>query len=417
MAVKKMHTWVAIGALLVIGAAAWWWQRGGGGVEPKEATGAAAPGTPGAARPAAGGPPGAGGPAVVEVAKVQVQRIEDDAQAVGSLRAVQTVIVRPEVSGRIVRLGFADGARVRKGQLLVQLDNTLQAAQLKQAQAQASIARTNLQRSRELVAQNFVSQSAVDQNLAALEVAEAQVALAQAQLSKLAILAPFDGVIGIRSVALGDYVKDGADLVSLEDRSRMWVDFRLPERYVGSAAVGQAVQVSLDAQPGQTFVAKVEALDALVDANGRSLLVRARMDQPGEALKSGMFARARVVFAVRERALLVPEEALVPQAGKQFIFKAVAAPGGAASAANGVAPALVSQRLEAKLGVRLAGKVEILDGLAPGDLVVTAGQARLARGDSVPLRVVDLDRPAARPAGAASGPGGAASAPRVGAPA
>ncbi len=415
MAVAKTQTWVALGALLLIGAGAWWWQRGGGGVERREV--AVAPARPGAAsgpRGAAGGTPGGGGPAAVEVAKVQAQRIEDDAQAVGSLRAGQTVIVRPEVSGRIVRLGFTDGARVRKGQLLVQLDNTLQAAQLRQAQAQAAIARTNLQRSRELLAQNFVSQSAVDQNVAALEVAEAQVALVQAQLAKLAIVAPFDGVAGIRSVALGDYVKDGADLVSLEDRSRMWVDFRLPERYVGRAAVGQAVQVTLDAQPGQTLAAKVEALDALVDANGRSLLVRARLERPGADLKSGMFARARIVFAVRERALLVPEEALVPQAGKQFIFKAVPAPSAAASAQDNGAPPLVSQRLEARLGVRLAGKVEILDGLAEGDLVVTAGQARLARGDGVPLRVVDLDKPAARPARAASAPGAAASAPRTG---
>jgi membrane fusion protein (multidrug efflux system) len=412
MTVKKMHTWVAIGALLVIGTVAWWWQRGGGGVERKEATGAAAAaGVAPGARAGAGGPPGGGGPVAVEVAKVQVQRIEDDAQAVGSLRAVQTVMLRPEVSGRVVRLGFADGARVRKGQLLVQLDNTLQDAQLKQAQAQANIARTNLQRSRELVAQNFVSQSAVDQNLAALEVAEAQVALARAQLQRLAITAPFDGVIGIRSVALGDYVKDGADLVSLEDRSRMWVDFRLPERHVGRAAVGQPVQVTLDALPGQPLSGKVEALDALVDANGRSLLVRARIEQPDGTLKSGMFARARVVFAVRERALLVPEEALVPQGGKQYLFKAVAAPSGAASAAaNGMPSALVSQRIEARLGVRLAGKVEILEGLAPGDLIVTAGHARLARGDGVPLRVIDLDKPAVRP------PGGA-SAPRAGAPA
>jgi len=336
------------------------------------------------------------------------------------LLAAQTVVLRPEVSGRIVKIGFADGARVRRGQLLVQLDATLQAAQLQQAQAQASIARTNLQRSRELQAQNFVSQSAVDQNAAALDVAEAQVALARAQLSRLAILAPFDGVAGIKSVALGDYLKDGADIVSLEDRSRMWVDFRLPERFVGRTQVGQPVEVTLDALPGRPYAGRLEALDSLVDANGRSLLVRASVDRPGSELKSGMFARARIVFAVRERALVVPEEALVPQGGKQFIVKAVrAAPaGGAPAEANGEAkPALVSQRLEAKLGARIAGKVEILEGLQPGDLVVTAGQARVMRADGLPLRVIDVDKPA----GAAGGPGaqqpagaapGAASAPR-----
>ena len=124
-----------------------------------------------------------GGPAAVEVGRVQVQRIVDEAQAVGSLRSRQSVVLRPEVSGRISKLPITDGQRVKKGQVLVQLDDTLQAAQLRQAQAQASIARSNLQRSRELQAQNFVSQSAVDQNAANLEVAEAQVALARAQLA------------------------------------------------------------------------------------------------------------------------------------------------------------------------------------------------------------------------------------------
>jgi membrane fusion protein, multidrug efflux system len=418
MALKKLHTWIAAVGIVALGALAWWMQRGSS-VERKEISGRVASAASAPAR--GGGPAGAGGPAAVEVGKVELTRIEDDAQAVGSLRAAQTVIVRPEVSGRIVRIGFADGQRVRRGQLLVQLDTTLLAAQLKQVQAQASIARTNLQRSRELQAQNFVSQSAVDQNAAALEVAQAQVALAQAQLSRLAIVAPFDGVAGIKSVALGDYLKDGADIVSLEDRSRMWVDFRLPERFVGRTQPGQTVEVTLDAMPGRVFSGKVEALDSLIDANGRSLLVRSRVEQPAAELKSGMFARARIVFAVRERALLVPEEALVPQGGKQYLIKAVPAAASGAREANGGAPALVSQRIEAKLGVRLAGKVEILEGLAPGDLVVTAGQARVMRGDGLPLRVIDIDKPAAggraqRPAGAASGPSGA-SAPRAGTPA
>ncbi|HET9976455.1 MAG TPA: efflux RND transporter periplasmic adaptor subunit [Burkholderiaceae bacterium] len=401
MPLKKMHTWVAVVGVAIVGAAAWWWQHRPAPVALPDARAPVSAAGGGAGRPAAGG----GGPAAVEVGKVEVMRIEDDAQAVGSLRAAQTVMVRPEVSGRVVRIGFADGGKVRRGQVLVQLDDTLQMAQLKQSQAQASIARTNLQRSRELQAQNFVSQSAVDQNAAALEVAEAQVALAQAQLARLVIRAPFDGVAGIKVISLGDYLKDGADVVSLEDRSRMWVDFRLPERYIGRTQVGQSVEVTLDALPGRAFTGKVEALDSLVDANGRSLLVRARVDNPGEALKSGMFARARIVFAVREQALVVPEEALVPQGGKQFLIKVVPAVAAASAPRDGNgAPAMVSQRLEAKLGVRLAGKVEILEGLAPGDIVVTAGQARVQR-DGSPLRVIDLDKAgsrAARPAAAAS---------------
>jgi len=376
---KAKTGWAVLGLVALV-VAAWWWQTHGA-QGPAGVTGAGASGAAG--RPAAGPGGATGGPVTVEVGRVEQLTLQDDAQAVGSLRARQAVVLRPEVSGRIARLGFEDGQRVRSGQLLVQLDDTLQQAQLKQSQAQAGIARTNVQRNRELVAQNFVSQSALDQSVAALEVAEAQVALAQAQLARMRIVAPFDGVVGIRSVNLGDYVKDGADLVNIEDRSQMWVDFRLPERFVAKVKPGQAVEVTLDAIAGQRFAGRIEALDSLVDANGRSLLVRARLDNPGGVLKSGLFARTRIVFAQRESALVVPEEALVPQGGKQFQIKVVDGPQGQRS-----------QRIEARIGVRLPGKVEVLDGLAAGDLVVTAGHARLMRGESQPVKVVDLSRAA-----------------------
>jgi membrane fusion protein (multidrug efflux system) len=408
MALKKMHTWVAVAGIAAVAAAAWWYQN-------KSAPASA----PSSAPAAAQAPGGGGGPAAVEVGRAEALRIEDDAVAVGTVRASQTVMLRPEVSGRVVRIGFQDGQRVRRGQLLVQLDDLLQRAQLQQAEAQASIARTNLQRSRELLAQNFISQSAVDQNAAALEVAMAQVALAKAQLVRLSIVAPFDGIAGISAVDVGDYLKDGADIVSLEDRSRLWVDFRLPERYIGLTKPGLPVKFTLDALPGQNFDGKVDALDSLIDANGRSLLVRARIDKPTPVLTSGMFARARILFAVRESAVVVPEEALVPLGGKQYLFKAVDGPAtGAADLAR--PPAKVSQRLEAKLGVRQAGKVEILEGVAPGDLVVTAGHQRLVRGDALPLRIVDLAKAGeAAPKGAPGGatkPGGGASAPRPASP-
>lgn len=377
--------------ICVAGGAAWWYQNRVDGVPMlKPAAQRDAP----AGRGRGGG---GGGPQAVEVARVVTASVVDDAQAVGSLRSRQGVMLRPEVSGRITRLDFKDGQRVRRGQLLVQLDDSLPAAQLQQAQAQARIARTHLQRNRELVAQNFVSTSVVDQAAANLQVAEAQVALAQAQLARTRIRAPFDGVAGIRHVDLGAYVQDGADLVSVEDLSSVSVDFRLAERYVSRLRPGQAVAVRVDALPGKTFTGQVDAVDAILDADGRSLLVRARLPNAGGELRSGMFARASIVFAVRDKALVVPEEALVPQGGKQFLVKVVEGPQGH-----------TSQRIEARIGARLPGQVEILGGLAEGDVIVTAGQARLLTPEGLPVRIVNGT--ASRAAPAASG---AASAPRA----
>ena len=391
--VSKLHIVVAVVGLAAAGSAAWWVQhRPAGTVRVAgEGTAVAAP-----SAPQGNGAAGDRGPAVVEVGRVEVARLEDDLQAVGSLRAHQGVVLRPEVSGRIKALAFTDGQPVKRGQLLVQLDDTLQQAQMQQAEAQAQIARTNLSRSRELLAQNFVSQSAVDQNAAAVQVAEAQVALAKAQLVRMRIVAPFDGVAGIGVVDLGDYVKDGADLVSIEDLSSISVDFRLPERSSARIKAGQAVEVALDAMPGRRFNGRVEAIDSQLDADGRSLLVRARIANGDLSLRSGMFARARIVFAVREQALVVPEEALVPQGGKQYVVKLVEGQQGP-----------VSQRIEARLGLRVPGKAEILEGLRAGDRVVTAGHARLMRADGVALKVVDIGAPAER---AASKPARAGSA-------
>ena len=308
---KTLHTLVAVVGIAAAAGLAYWYQN----VRPERATSAESAD----AMPVrgAGAPRGAGEPQAVEVARVERRALQDDVSTVGSVRSLQSVVLRPEVSGRIERLGFSDGQPVRKGQLLVQLDDTLQQAQLMQAQAQASIARTNLQRNRELIGENFVSQSAVDQSAAALEVAMAQVALAKAQVTRMRIVAPFDGLAGIASVDVGDYVKEGGDIVGLENVSAMFVDFRLPERALGRLRTGQDVEVTLDGMPGRSFTGKVEALDSQIDANGRSLLVRARLDNREGRLRSGMFARARLVFAVRENAIVVPEEALVPLGGKQ----------------------------------------------------------------------------------------------------
>jgi membrane fusion protein (multidrug efflux system) len=376
MASKFLYPVVAAVGIVAASGAAWWYQNRTPAAANRES-----------ASPASGGVPVAGGPArpvTVEVAKVQIMKLTDDAQAVGSLRSRQGVMLRPEVSGRITQLNFRDGERVRKGQLLVQFDDQLQLAQIKQSQAELSIAQANHKRNQELLAQNFVSQRSLDESAANLEVSQAKLALAQATAARLKILAPFDGIAGIRNVNVGDYLKDGTDIVNLEDIDTVYVDYRLPERYQTLLKSGQRATVELDALPGRRFEARVQAVDPLIDANGRSIGVRASITNQQLLLRPGMFARVSTVFGSREKARVIPEEAIVPQGGRQFVIKLVPGPDN---------DGLVSQRVAVTVGIRRPGQVEILEGLKEGDTVVTAGQQRLQR-DGSPVRVLELSRPA-----------------------
>jgi membrane fusion protein (multidrug efflux system) len=392
MAYNKKYALLAVLGMAVAGGSAWWMQR------PTANAPASAP---------AGGP-AAGGQRVpaVEVAKVEATTLVDEAQSVGSLRSRQGVMLRPEVAGRVRSIEFTEGQRVSKGQLLVQLDDQLQSAQVAQARAEMSIAQANHKRNVELVAQNFISQRSVDESAAALDVAKAKHDLALATLQRLKIVAPFDGVTGLKQVNVGDYLKDGADIVNIEDIDAVLVDFRLPERFQSKIRAGQNAQLQVDALPGRPFTALVQAVDPLIDANGRSVGVRGCIDNRQRQLRPGMFARVNTVFAVREQALTVPEEALVPQGGRSFVVKVV----------PGEKPdTLVSQRVAVKTGVRQPGKVEITEGLELGDSVVVAGHQRLQK-DGTAVRVVDLSAAAKNPGPAAGSAGPAAAAPAGAAP-
>jgi membrane fusion protein (multidrug efflux system) len=286
---------------------------------------------------------------------------------------------------------------VKRGQLLVQLDDQLPLAQLQQAQAELSIAQANHKRNQELVAQNFISQRSVDESAANLQVSQAKLALARATADRLHIVAPFDGIAGIRNISIGDYLKDGADIVNIEDMDAIFVDFRLPERYQTKVRQGQSAFVELDALPGRKYNAVVQAIDPLVDANGRSIGIRGCIDNRSLQLRPGMFARITAVFGERANARVVPEEAIVPQGGRQFIYRLVDGPD---------QDTKIAQRTEVKVGIRRPGRVEIVEGVQPGDLVVTAGQQRIQK-DGMPVRVLDLGKAAGgspKPAAAASSP-------------
>ncbi len=391
MSLKKPYLLIAVLGVCVASGAAWWWQN-------KPAVTSSNP-TPMATGPGATGASGAQKAAVVEVAKVDRMRLVDETQSVGSLRSNQGVILRPEVGGRVSQVLFKDGQRVRKGQLLVQFDDQLPMAQVMQSKAELSIAQANHKRNQELVAQNFISKRSLDESDAALQVALAKLALSQATAERFKVLAPFDGVAGLRQINVGDYLKDGADMVNIEDIDAVLLDFRLPERFQAKIKPGQKAQVAFDALPGRNFTAMVQAIDPLIDANGRSVGVRACIDNRQMQLRPGMFARVNAIFGERTDALVLPEEAIVPQGGRSFVVKLV--PG----AGKGE---LISQRVQVKIGLRQPGKVEILEGLEFGETVVTAGHQRLQK-DGTAVQVVDMTKPesAAGPAGTpAAAPGG-----------
>jgi membrane fusion protein (multidrug efflux system) len=333
---------------------------------------------PGKAGPGGGGGPPGGGGVSVNVVKVATAKLPTSITAVGSLRSDESVTVRPEVAGRIAEILFQEGQRVTKGALLVRLDPSINEAELQQARANLKLAKSKFDRAVDLAKSNFISGQARDEAENNLRVAEAAVQLADAKLAKTRIVAPFSGIIGLRSVSRGDYVKEGQDIVNLESIDPLKVDFRVPEIYLRQVQVGQALQVSLDALREATYEGRVFAINPLVDAAGRSIVIRAQVKNQDAALRPGMFARVRLITSDSQDTLVVPEQVIVPQGDEQYVFRVQ----------DGKAV-----RVKVVVGQRREGQVEIVSGLTAGDVVVSAGQLKLR--DGVPVTILDANGAAA----------------------
>lgn len=344
----------------------------------------AKPAEAGAPPKGAGGPPqggpGAAMPVAVEVVRAEARTLSDAAGAVGTLLSNESVVLRPEIAGRISAIHFRDGQTVLRGAVLLALDSAVQDAELQQARANLALAQTNFRRTEDLFQRQFISERARDEAAATLKVQEAAVALAEARLAKTRIRAPFDGVVGIRNVSIGDYVKDGQELINIEDVATLKVDFRLPEVHLPQLRPGQTAEVTSDAFPGSVFRAVVDAVNPQVDASGRSVLVRGHLANAKGKLRPGMFVRVRLSFGERKDVVMVPEQALVPAGSSQSIFRVLAKDGGSRA-----------QAVKVTTGQRAQGWVEISEGVAAGDVVVTAGQLRLREG--APVRVVEGGMP------------------------
>lgn len=325
------------------------------------------------------GKPGAGPARALPVKAAVVGRgsVTDGVSAVGTLLANESVMIRPEIDGRIEAFHFQEGQLVRKGDKLVSLDASEVEAQLKSAVAAANLNRSRLKRSEELLAKNFISAQAMDEARENLNQSAAREAEIKAKLAKSTIRAPFEGVTGLRQVSPGAYAKAGQDIARLEGIGVLKLDFRVPEGYLRRIKVGQPLVINVDAYPGESFNGSIYAIEPAVDESTRTVLLRARLPNPGVRLKPGMFARVNLDLERRENALLVPEQAIVPRGDGRFVFRI----------ADGKA-----QMVKVEMGVRRPGEVEILKGLEAGDTIVVDGQLKLQ--DGAPVSVLG-DKPAA----------------------
>jgi len=328
-------------------------------------------------RSGAGGPGGfTMPPTPVEVAEVRPRTVRDQIRALGSIESDANLEIVSELGATVVRLPFDEGQPVEQGALLAQLDDREFRAEAERADAQAEKARADHARAQKLLEEHAIPQQGLDDARTAMKVADANAALARARFDKTRIRAPFAGLVGVRRVSPGAYLKTGDVITELTRVDEMKVTFAAPERYASLLRSGVGVEVTTPAWPGERFAGRVSAVNPVVDARSRTLQIVARIPNPAGRLRSGMSANVAVTLAERGRALVVPDEAVFAEGNQSFVFL--------------VKPDSTVTRVAVELGTRDSSAVEVVRGLEPGARVVTAGHQKLFEG----ARVMPVSEPA-----------------------
>lgn len=305
----------------------------------------------------------------VEIYEAQRQLVRDTIEAVGTTRAVQAIEVVALASGRVVELSAHPGQEVKRGDPIIRLDDDIEKANLAEAKAKLLKAQSFLERSSTLRESKYTSQASLDQVRADAASAAAEVGRAERRLADRVIRAAFDGRVGLNKVEIGARVDTNTVLTTLDDLSKVELEFQLPEVVFGRTRIGMKVVAEAVAFPNQVFEGKIEHVDTRVDRTSRTFLVRARIPNPDGKLPAGMFMRLSLIFDERE-ALVVSEEAIVAEGARTIVFAVVGDK--------------VSRR-EVKIGQRKPGVVEIAEGINPGELVVTRGLERLRDGKAIQI--------------------------------
>ncbi|GAD62287.1 efflux RND transporter periplasmic adaptor subunit [Aquipseudomonas alcaligenes] len=323
----------------------------------------------------------------VSAAVAREQPWQSRLPAIGTLKAYQGVDLTAEVQGTVKEVLFQSGEKVTLGQPLLQLDSEVERAILATAEAVRALARVEYQRGQDLIKRQAISKSEFDRLNAELLKAEASVTQLKAELDKKRILAPFAGTIGIRQVDTGDYLSPGTSFATLQDLSRLYVDFFLPEQDYPQLAIGQSVRLSLAAYPGEVFSGEISALNPKVEETTRNVQVRAMLPNPDNKLLPGMFANLEVLLPGEKPQVLVPETAITYTlyGNSVYVIGEQKDDQGAVVKDEKGQPRLVVERRFVETGERRDGQVLVLKGLKAGEQVVTAGQLKLDNGAHVAI--------------------------------
>ncbi len=321
-------------------------------------------------------------PSTVDVATVEESEWQPWLESVGTLVATQGVIVSTEIAGRVSAIQFESGEQVEAGALLVQLEDSVDRAELDGLAAERRVAQQEYERAKKLVTDKLGSVSKFDRAKANLQNAQAQLEAKRAQLEKKAIRAPFSGQLGIREVNLGQYLEPGAQIVSLQQLDPIFVDFALPERDQSSLVLDQDISIRIKARPGRLFSGTISAIDPRIDRNTRSVRIRATLTNSERQLLPGMFAEVRILLPMRSGVLTVPRTAITYNTYGDAVFVVQEKDG-----------TLSVEHRQVETGEVRDGRVEISSGLSAGERVVSAGQVKLRNGAQVVIdATVKLDK-------------------------
>ncbi|HEY0626003.1 MAG TPA: efflux RND transporter periplasmic adaptor subunit [Allosphingosinicella sp.] len=308
-------------------------------------------------------------PPLVKAEAASTMRFVERIEAVGTARANEQVTLSAPVTERIIRLGFDDGAFVERGQVVAVLAQGQEAAQLSEVQARSREAQRQLERLQALKARGFTTQAALDAQVAQAASARAQAAQAQATIGDRVVRAPFSGWVSLRNISPGAVVNAGGEIATVSDLSSIKLDFPVPETMLSAIRPGLTIEARSAAYPDQPFRGQIATIDPVIDPNTRAVTVRARLPNPDRRLKPGMLLTVGIETVPR-LSLSVPELAVVGEGDSRFVY---------------IVDKGQAKRLQVRTGVRSAGRIEVIEGLRPGQQVVTEGVVKLSDGMKVRL--------------------------------